>query len=143
MKQLAVLLTVTVLLGAAGGVLAAEQTDGVKVGVFPQEVRDVYREKDGLPDVDVRAVETLPGGEVFAATAKGLARFDGGAWRRVEGVPSVPISALARRGSDLIVVTADTLFTVRGNMAERVSGVPKHEVCCVASGPEGAVWLGT
>lgn len=143
MKRLAVLLTVTVLLSGAGWVLAAEKTSSVKVGVFPQEVRDVYREKDGLPDNDVRAVEILPGGEVFAATAKGLARFDGGTWRKVEGVPAAPISGLARRGSDLLVVTADTLFTVRGNAAERVSGVPKHEVCCVASGPEGAVWLGT
>ncbi len=143
MKRTAILLTVTMLLSGAGWVLAAEQKGGVRVGIFPQEVRHVYREKDGLPDVDVRAVEILPGGEVYAGTAKGLVRFDGGAWSRVEDVPSVPISTLGQRSGKLIVVAADTLFAVHGNKAERVSAVPRHAVCCVASGPEGTIWLGT
>jgi hypothetical protein len=143
MKRLAMLLAVAVLLNGAGRVLAAEQPRGVNVGMFAQEVRSVYREKDGLPDNDVRAVEVLPGGDVYAGTAKGLARFVGGTWRTVDGVPSAPISSLGKRGNEVIVVMADTLFVVRGNVAEQVSSLPSREVFCVACGPEGAMWLGT
>ena len=56
------------------------QLTGIRIGSFEQEIHSVYTTEHGLPDVDIRTVLAGSGGEVYAATASGLAKFDNGKW---------------------------------------------------------------
>ena len=51
----------------------------VRVGVFREEVRRAYTTKENLPSNDVRSIAITASGDVYAATAQGLARFSAGA----------------------------------------------------------------
>ena len=53
---------------------------GVRVGVFREEVSRAYAAKDGVPSNDVRSVAITASGDVYAGTARGLARFSAGRW---------------------------------------------------------------
>ena len=70
---------------------------GGRVGVFPEEVSKMYRVGDGLPSDDVRAIAATSSGGVYAATARGLARFSAGKWTTIaangEAVDEVAVSA--------------------------------------------------
>jgi len=123
--------------------MAKEAPAGVKVGVFPQEVRTVYRVTGGLPDNDVRSVAITSGGDVYAGTGKGLAIFDGNAWCRVGGVPAEPVTALASRGDEVLAATKDSLYSVRQYAAKWIAAMPPHEATCIAAASEGLIYLGT
>ena len=100
------------------------RSSGLKVGRFPVDVRTEYTVADGLPTNDVFAVAVLPSHGVYAATAKGLVRFDAHRWIAVAGVAGA-VKLLAPSADGLLAVTADGLFQVRGNSVERIAELPE------------------
>ncbi len=68
---------------------------GVRAGTFQAESATFYTVRDGLPSNDVARVAIISS-SVYAFTAKGIARFDGGRWTAVTAAPAEP--ALALRG---------------------------------------------
>ncbi len=150
MKKATIFAISTLFFTATNCLLAAEQSasqrasaPGMKVGVFPQEVRTVYRVAEGLPDNDVRSVAVLPGGRAFAGTAQGLVRLNGARWSRVDRIPAAPVVALGTSGTDLLVVTSDSLYNLHEGRADRLAAVPPYTVSCVAVSANGTVFLGT
>jgi hypothetical protein len=97
----------------------------VRTGPFPQQVRTFYTTAEGLPDNDVREVFVGADGGLYAVTAKGAARFEGGRWKAVEREPGrKPASAPA--------------FPDR-----REEGLPYDEFTCSATAGDGSAWFGT
>lgn len=82
----------------------------VAVGTYPQEMRTAYTTADGLPSDDVLSITTTEDGEVFAGTAKGLARFDGSAWAPVAEVPANPVTTLLSTPRGLYVAVGNEIF---------------------------------
>lgn len=101
---------------------------GVRVGVFAQQVRTDYGAAQGLPSEDVQAVAVTAGGEVYAGTRQGLARFAGGRWKGIEGFSGAPVAALAARGEELLVAFRGALWRWRQNQAARLAALPPEAV---------------
>lgn len=107
-----------------------------------------YGAKEGLPDGPVTAFARDSGGTVWAATAAGLARFDGRRWKEVgpdEGFPgglTIPV-LVDRRGTVWAGTFQGFYFLPRG--ARRFQ---KRDVIVagesmtgyLATGPDGSVW---
>ncbi|MFB3826378.1 MAG: hypothetical protein ACE15B_06395 [Bryobacteraceae bacterium] len=70
----------------SGAALALVATLSAWGAPFDQQVRRFYGAADGLPSEDVSAI-AASGGEVYAATPRGLARFSGGKWSVVLARP--------------------------------------------------------
>ena len=85
------------------GMLLANTPTYVSVGVFQQEQRTFYTVDDGLPSNDIRDIASIKDGTIFAATAKGLAIFNGNEWSVVEQMENVDVWMLAAKGSELAV----------------------------------------
>ena len=85
------------------------QLTGIRIGSFEQEIHSVYTTEHGLPDVDIRTVLAGSGGEVYAATASGLAKFDNGKWLAI-GKFEGDVKLLASNGTQLYVMTGASLF---------------------------------
>jgi hypothetical protein len=97
--------------------------NGLKVGRFPVDVRTAYTRADGLPSNNVFAIAVQPTGDVYAGTAKGLARFDGHRWMSVGALPhAVPL--LAPSASGLLTATADKLLRVHGDSVDPMGQLP-------------------
>jgi hypothetical protein len=96
---------------------------GLKVGRFPVDVRTEYTVADGLPSNDARAIAVLAGGDVYAGTAKGLARFDGRRWQPNAAITS-EVHLLAAAPDGLLVATAGKLLRVRGDSVDQVAVLP-------------------
>jgi hypothetical protein len=99
------------------------RASGLRVGKFPVDVRTEYTLADGLPSNDVFAIAVLPSGEVYAGTAKGLARFDGPRWFRVAPFTAA-VTLLAPTPNGLLLVTNDKLFRVQGRSVEPFGELP-------------------
>ena len=68
---------------------------GVKVGVYGQETHSAYTTAHGLPSNDISSLAVTPGGDLYAGTAKGLAKFSDGHWTPVTALGDMPINRLA------------------------------------------------
>ena len=88
--------------------LLANTPTYVSVGVFQQEQRTFYTVDDGLPSNDIRDIASIKDGTIFAATAKGLAIFNGNEWSVVEQMENVDVWMLAAKGSELAVFGGDS-----------------------------------
>lgn len=86
----------------------------LEVGRFPQEVRRFMTTADGLPSNDVRSVAIAPDGTVYAATARGLARYSQGKWATV-AAPEKPVDHVAARAADVWYVSAGSLYKLGDN----------------------------
>jgi hypothetical protein len=86
---------------------------GVRVGVFPEEVRTVYAAQDGVPSNDVLSVAVTASGDVYAATARGLARLAGGNWSTV-AADGVAVEQVAASGDDVWFTSAGKLVDLHG-----------------------------
>jgi hypothetical protein len=85
----------------------------VRVGVFPEEVRTVYAEPDGVASNDVRSVAVTASGDTYAATARGLAHFAGGKWSTV-AADGVAVEQVAASGDDVWFISAGKLVAMHG-----------------------------
>jgi hypothetical protein len=106
---------------------ASQQTppraSGLRVGRFPVDVHTAYTLADGLPSIDVFAIAVVPPGDVYAGTAKGLARFDGHRWVGVAPFTTA-VTLLAPSPNGLLAATADKLFRVRGDSIDPIGELP-------------------
>jgi hypothetical protein len=102
---------------------APPRVGGLKVGRFPVDVRTEYTLADGLPSNDVLAVAVLPSGEVYAATTKGLARFNGRRWIAV-GPGTNPVTLVTPAAQGLLAVTGGKLVHVQGLSAVKIEELP-------------------
>jgi len=97
---------------------------GVKVGAFAQEVRTNYGVAQGLPSDEVYSIAVTDGGEVYAGTREGLARFSGGRWTPVKAFSGAPVQAIAARNQELFVAFGGALWRWRQDGAARLCGLP-------------------
>jgi len=86
---------------------------GVRVGVFPEEVSRAYTAKDGVPSDDVRAIAVTASGDVYAGTARGLARLSAGHWATV-AADGMAVDQVAAVGDDVWFITAGKLVHLHG-----------------------------
>jgi hypothetical protein len=99
------------------------RASGLRVGTFPVDVRTEYTLADGLPSNDVLAIAVVMSGDVYAGTAKGLARFDGRRWHSVADI-SGPVTLLAPSGDGLLVASHGKLVRVRRDSVDQFAEVP-------------------
>ncbi|GAB6064250.1 ligand-binding sensor domain-containing protein [Deferrisoma palaeochoriense] len=102
----------------------------------------------------VTALVAGPGsGPAWAGTERGLFRFEGNRWRRVDAWGVRQVTALAAVGEALLAAehrnglwrSADggaSWEPVRSGLAS-ATGTPVREVLCLAAGPNGRVYLGS
>jgi hypothetical protein len=118
---------------ASGGDLPAQELSsrpasprvvGLKVGKFPVDVRTGYTLDDGLPANEVFSIAVLPSGDVYAGTAKGLARFDGRRWMAVASLAAA-VTSLEPWSNSLLATTSDRLFRIRADSVESIVELPK------------------
>ena len=86
---------------------------GRRVGVFPEEVSSAYTAQAGLPSNDIRAVAVTASGDVYAGTARGLARFSAGAWSTVAAAGEA-VDQAAASGDDVWFTSAGRLVHLNG-----------------------------
>ncbi|MDR3675388.1 MAG: hypothetical protein P4N24_07850, partial [Acidobacteriota bacterium] len=85
----------------------------VRVGTFPEEFRRAYTVKDGLPSDDVRAIAITASGDVYAATARGLAHFSGGKWTTLS-TDGEAVEQVAARGDGIWYICNGKLIHLHG-----------------------------
>ena len=85
----------------------------VRVGTFPEEFRRAYTVKDGLPSDDVRALAIKASGDVYAATARGLARFSAGKWT-TSSANGEAVEQVAARGDGIWYISNGRLIHLHG-----------------------------
>lgn len=85
----------------------------LRVGVFPEEVSRAYTTKENLPSNDVRSIAITASGDVYAATARGLARFSAGTWTTVaaEGAGGEEVAV---NGYEVWFISAGKLVQLHG-----------------------------
>jgi hypothetical protein len=115
--------------------------EGIRVGAFPEEVCTVYTKQQGLPGDQAFGVALAQDGTVFAGTAAGLARFDGGKWSIVQGLPAGAARLLSSAGQVLHVVVGTDLHRLEGGRITKLSSSVPASATCLAAGSD-AVWIG-
>src|SRR5690606_3729993 len=91
-------------LAAPGAPLVASKH--IAASPYPQEVSQQYTTDDGLPSNDVRALTITRDGNVYAATAKGLATWTGERWEPVFLNPG---------GLQLVIASGNQLYVAANN----------------------------
>jgi len=86
---------------------------GVRVGVFPEEVHKTYTVNEGLPSNDVRSIAVTTSGEVYAATARGLARYSAGKWTTI-AAEGKAVDQVAAKGDDVWFISGGKLVHLHG-----------------------------
>ena len=86
---------------------------GVRVGVFPEEVSRSYSVVEGLPSNDVRSIAVTASGDVYAGTARGLARFAAGKWTTVTAEGEA-VEQVAAAGDDVWFISDRKLVHLHG-----------------------------
>lgn len=86
---------------------------GLHVGVFPEEVGRAYTVQAGVPSNDIRAVAVTASGDVYAGTARGLARFSAGAWSTV-AADGEAVDQVAASGDDVWFTSSGKLVHLHG-----------------------------
>jgi len=96
---------------------------GIHVGKVVAEIRTVATAADGLPSDDVLSVALTAAGEIYAGTARGLARFEGGKWSAVSAL-SAPAPLLAPIDGGVYATSGGKLWLVRGDRPEAIASLP-------------------
>jgi hypothetical protein len=86
---------------------------GMRVGVFKEEVQRTYTAKDGVPSDDVRSIAVTASGDVYAATARGLARFSAGKWSTA-AADGEAVEQVAASGDDVWFISAGKMVHLHG-----------------------------
>lgn len=108
----------------------------IRVGVFAQQVATVYGAAQGLPSEETCAVAVTAGGEVYARTRQGLARFRGGRWAPVQAFSGAPVEAITARGEQLLVSFRGALWRWHEDRATKLASLPPGAVVRgLAAGP--------
>ena len=96
----------------------------------------------GPPSARVRAAVSDANGQLWFATIRGLAKFDGQHWDIIDeedGLPSQSIQALARDvDGNLWIGTDKGLLTLRGNQWRPIN---QHDIRELTIGSDGLVWM--
>lgn len=134
-------------LGAASVLLGGQKT------ALPEFLLRSWDSGDGLPAARVQAIAQTDDGYLWAATSRGLARFDGVRFvvLTTNNTPELGdnriTSLLASQTGDLWVGTeGGFLSRCRGGMFERISlgeGQRGNQVNALAEDHEAAFWIGT
>jgi hypothetical protein len=111
MKSLSVIV-ISIISLALHSAFAASNA-GVKVGVFQEEVSRKFTAADGLPSIDVRSIAVASSGDIYAATAQGLARFSGGHWS-VVAAQGAAVEQVAVGDDDVAFISGGKLLRLRG-----------------------------
>lgn len=114
-RALAGTLAITLLSLANAAPLSS--TRRLAVPSYPQELRTEHTAKNGLPSNDVRTVAVTGNGQIYAGTAKGLARLENESWRPVEGIPAEPVLALVAHTAVAFAATETTIYGVKQDAA--------------------------
>ncbi|MDZ4858388.1 MAG: hypothetical protein SGI88_05350 [Candidatus Hydrogenedentes bacterium] len=127
---------------------AAEPLRGIETDTFEQEIGRKFGVEHGLPDKDVLGIALTREDRVYAATAKGLARFDPdkNVWNPVEGLDSVPLVAVAHHGPNVLAATPDTVYVVSQLSADALFALPDENgsiTCLLAGTDDGDGMVGT
>ena len=123
--------------------MSAPAAAGVRVGTFAAEVRTAYTVADGLPDNEVFSLAVTSAGEVYAGTAKGLARFAGGKWSAVAQFAGAPVELVAARGPELMLTHQGALYRLADGRAEKLAALPAGPLRALATGPPVLVATGS
>ncbi len=91
----------------------AASVAGVLVGTFQEEVSREFTTADGLPSSDVRGIAITASGDVYAATALGLARFADGHWS-VVAAQGTAVDQVVAAGDDIAFISAGKLAHLHG-----------------------------
>jgi ligand-binding sensor domain-containing protein/signal transduction histidine kinase len=110
-----------------------------------------WRTEDGLPHDMVQAILQTDDGYLWIGTQKGLARFDGVRFKKVEEVAEIKNASLTalcedREKSIWIGTERDGLFRFRQEHMERYtvkSGMPSDNVRTIYLSKAGEIWIGT
>lgn len=94
--------------------LAPAENAAAVAGVFPEEVSRVYTAQAGVPSSDIHAVAVTASGDVYAATAKGLARFSTGKWSTVTAA-GADVDQVSAAGDDVWFTSAGRLVHLHGD----------------------------
>jgi hypothetical protein len=86
---------------------------GGRVGVFQEEVSRGYTTGDGLPSNDVRSIAIAASGDLYAGTARGLARLSAGKWTTV-AAEGEAVEQVATAGDDVWFISAGKLVHLHG-----------------------------
>jgi hypothetical protein len=122
------------------------QEKGVVDVPFAQEFRTLFTRFDGLPSNEVRDLAVTTDGTVWAATASGLARFDGERWREVWVAPALAGANVGRlaagRDGDLWVGGSTGVSLLRQGKWRHWWGYesPTRWIHSLAPDAEGGVW---
>lgn len=98
----------------------------------------------GPPSARVRTAVSDNNGNLWFATTRGLAQFDGAAWHihdETDGLPSASIQTLARDAAGAIWAGTDAGLTMRNNGGWQP--VNNHDIRELSIGPDGLVWMVT
>jgi hypothetical protein len=104
---------------------------GLRVGAFPEEVSRAYTAQTGVPSNDIRAVAVTASGEVYAGTARGLARYSAGEWSTVAAAGEA-VDQVAASGDDVWFTSVGRLVHLHGASFS----LPPVKVSQIAAGKE-------
>ena len=102
--------------------------------------------REGLPRGRVYSIAVEPDGVVWAAAARGLARYDGKSWQTIAETWNYPALRadyilLARNGT-LWVTTGETIvYLKRDSKRFERTGVQAGEYAVMAEAPDGSIWI--
>ncbi|MDZ4858653.1 MAG: hypothetical protein SGI88_06690, partial [Candidatus Hydrogenedentes bacterium] len=102
----------------------------VTVGAFKQDVAKTFTTESGLPSNNVTAI-AVAGDRVFAGTDKGLAEFDGTAWK-ARGAAAVS-TLTPHNGGVAAVAGGKILHVLPASGESELSGAPAGTVYAIAS----------
>jgi signal transduction histidine kinase/sugar lactone lactonase YvrE len=105
-----------------------------------------YGEQEGLPVGSVRGFAQDKSGTVWAATTRGLRRFDGSRWVDVGATLRLPKSYMGtlsfdRAGTLWAAVDNSIMFLHPGERALTATDIRVHGEIRFLEGPEGTLWL--
>ncbi|MFH1739049.1 MAG: hypothetical protein ABIH23_08580 [bacterium] len=142
---------IVIALGVVGFADGGPESIAVKIGVFGQEVRSTYTTADGLPSNDVLSLAVTPSGDLYAGTAKGLAKFSDGHWVPVTALRDMTIERLAtgyKSDADgLLILSGGTLYflgSIGGKKGvERLGGLKEVRSITALAAEGNVAWIGT
>ncbi|MFN0171122.1 MAG: hypothetical protein ACKV22_32295 [Bryobacteraceae bacterium] len=118
-------------------VFSASMLAGVKVGVFPEQIRHAFTTAQGLPDDRVNCIAAV-GGTVYAGTAKGLARFSGTEWKAQKNFDQQPVELCTATAGSLYFLYGTALYRTAGDTTSQIAGLPAGTPRSIAA---NAGWL--
>lgn len=111
--------------------LAIAAAQSLTVAPFPVEPREFFGARDGLPSADVRAVAITAPGVVYAATAAGIASFEGSRWTTVSPAAALHLAAA---GDSLYYTTAQGLYHYGEGKTNRIMELAAPQALAAAPG---------